>query len=59
MILRGLFHINDCGRDYPLIDRIMGRTDDMIKVKGVNIYPGQIENVLCSVNGFKRISNNN
>jgi phenylacetate-CoA ligase len=24
----------------------------MIKVKGVNIYPGQIENVLCSVNGL-------
>jgi phenylacetate-CoA ligase len=35
-----------CGRDYPLIDRIMGRTDDMVKVKGVNIYPGQINNVL-------------
>ena len=45
-------HKCSCGRDYPLIDRIMGRTDDMIKVKGVNIYPGQIENVLCSVNGL-------
>ena len=45
-------HKCSCGRDYPLIDRIMGRTDDMIKVKGVNIYPGQIENVLSSVNGL-------
>ena len=44
-------HKCSCGRDYPLIDRIMGRTDDMIS-KRVNIYPGQIENVLCSVNGL-------
>jgi phenylacetate-CoA ligase len=33
-----------CGRSYPMIDRIMARTDDMIKVKGVNIYPGQVDN---------------
>lgn len=35
-----------CGSPYPRIDRILGRTDDMIKVKGVNIYPGQIDHVL-------------
>jgi phenylacetate-CoA ligase len=35
-----------CGRTYPMIDRIIGRTDDMVKVKGVNIYPGQIDGVL-------------
>lgn len=40
-----------CGREYPRIDRILGRTDDMIKVKGVNIYPGQIENLLTHVGG--------
>jgi phenylacetate-CoA ligase len=40
-----------CGRSYPMIDRIIGRTDDMIKVKGVNIYPGQIENVLSNIEG--------
>lgn len=40
-----------CGRDYPQIDRIMGRTDDMVKVKGVNIYPGQINNVLKMCEG--------
>jgi phenylacetate-CoA ligase len=40
-----------CGRKYPLIDRIMGRTDDMVKVKGVNIYPGQIDGVLKSCEG--------
>lgn len=35
-----------CGSPYPLIDRVLGRTDDMIKIKGVNIYPGQIDHVL-------------
>jgi len=40
-----------CGREYPMIDRISGRTDDMIKVKGVNIYPSQIEEVLNYVDG--------
>ena len=40
-----------CGRSYPMIDRVMGRTDDMIKVKGVNIYPGQIDNVLRQCKG--------
>ncbi len=35
-----------CGRDYPRIDTILGRTDDMVKVKGVNIFPGQIEDIL-------------
>jgi phenylacetate-CoA ligase len=40
-----------CGSIYPRIDRILGRSDDMIKVKGVNIYPGQIEDLLKTVRG--------
>lgn len=35
-----------CGSPYPMIDRVLGRTDDMIKVKAVNVYPGQIDHVL-------------
>ena len=35
-----------CGSRYPRIDRIMGRTDDMMKIKGVNVFPSQIEEVL-------------
>ncbi|MGD9154574.1 MAG: phenylacetate--CoA ligase [Bacillota bacterium] len=35
-----------CGSPYPRIDRILGRSDDMIKIKGVNVYPGQIEDIL-------------
>ena len=40
-----------CGRDYPRIDTIIGRTDDMIKVKGVNIFPAQIEEILHEIDG--------
>ncbi|SDA18253.1 phenylacetate-CoA ligase [Ruminococcus sp. YE71] len=35
-----------CGRKYPRIDTIKGRTDDMMKIKGVNVFPSQIEEVL-------------
>ena len=38
-----------CGLSYPRIDTLIGRTDDMVKVKGVNIYPGQIEDVMKTV----------
>ncbi|URA11384.1 phenylacetate--CoA ligase [Thermospira aquatica] len=38
-----------CGRTYPRIDRIMGRTDDMLIIRGVNVFPSQIEEVLVQV----------
>lgn len=41
-----------CGRSLPRIDIILGRTDDMIKVKGVNMFPAQIEEVLKTVDGI-------
>ncbi len=37
-----------CGRRHRRMDRILGRADDMFIVKGVNIYPMQIEKVLMS-----------
>ena len=40
-----------CGRHWPRIDVILGRTDDMVKVKGVNIFPGQIDDLLKLVDG--------
>lgn len=40
-----------CGSPYPRIQRIFGRSDDMIKIKGVNIYPGQIDDVLRQTPG--------
>ncbi len=38
-----------CGRVHKRIDRIQGRTDDMFIVKGVNIFPMQVEQVLMNV----------
>ncbi len=35
-----------CGSRFPRLDIIAGRTDDMIKIKGVNVFPSQIEEVL-------------
>lgn len=44
-------HPCPCGRSYPRIDVILGRTDDMIKVKGCNIFPAQIEEILKDIPG--------
>ncbi len=35
-----------CGSKFPRLDMIMGRTDDMMKIKGVNVFPSQIEEIL-------------
>ncbi len=35
-----------CGCPFPRIDRILGRSDDRIKFKAVNIYPGQVEDII-------------
>jgi phenylacetate-CoA ligase len=40
-----------CGCPFPRIDRILGRSDDRIKFKAVNIYPGQIEDLIHRVHG--------
>ncbi len=35
-----------CGSRFPRIGTVMGRTDDMMKIKGVNVFPAQIEEIL-------------
>lgn len=40
-----------CGRSYPRIDIIKGRSDDMFKVHGVNMFPSQVEELLRNVDG--------
>lgn len=40
-----------CGSRFPRIDILIGRTDDMVKVKGVNIFPGQIDELLNDIDG--------
>ena len=42
-----------CGRTHIRIDRITGRTDDMLIVKGVNFYPRQVEQALMEIPGVK------
>lgn len=41
----------DCGRTHRRIERITGRTDDMLILKGVNIFPVQIEKKLMEIAG--------
>jgi phenylacetate-CoA ligase len=41
-----------CGRTHRRISRIKGRSDDMLIIKGVNIYPMQIEKVLMDIPGI-------
>ena len=40
-----------CGRTFKKISRIIGRTDDMLIIKGVNVFPTQIESVLFEIEG--------
>ncbi|MGN1197553.1 MAG: phenylacetate--CoA ligase family protein [Acetatifactor sp.] len=40
-----------CGRDYPRLDIIKGRSDDMFKVHGVNMFPSQVEEILQNIDG--------
>lgn len=41
-----------CGRTHRRIDRIKGRTDDMFIIKGVNVFPMQVEKVLVQYPGL-------
>jgi phenylacetate-CoA ligase len=41
----------NCGRTYPRLDVIKGRSDDMFKVHGVNMFPSQVEELLGLVDG--------
>lgn len=38
-----------CGRTQARMSRIKGRTDDMLKIRGVNVFPSQIESVLLNI----------
>ena len=38
-----------CGRTFRRIERVTGRSDDMLIIRGVNVYPSQIEQVLVGV----------
>jgi len=40
-----------CGRTMARMKKTMGRSDDMLIIKGVNVFPSQIEDVLISIEG--------
>ena len=42
-----------CGRTYARMARVSGRSDDMLIIRGVNVFPSQIENVLLSIEGLE------
>jgi phenylacetate-CoA ligase len=42
-----------CGRTHPRMERITGRTDDMLIIRGVNVFPSQVEEVLLRVAGVE------
>lgn len=42
-----------CGRTHVRMERVMGRSDDMLVVKGVNVFPSQIESVLLDIEGVE------
>ncbi len=42
-----------CGRTHARIERLSGRSDDMLIIRGVNVFPSQIESVLFAVEGVE------
>ncbi|EPR44094.1 AMP-dependent synthetase and ligase [Desulfovibrio sp. X2] len=41
-----------CGRTFARMSRIMGRSDDMLIIRGVNVFPSQIESILLETQGL-------
>ncbi len=52
-ISRIIYEPCKCGRTFARMDKIKGRSDDMLKIRGVNVFPSQIESVLV---GMDKIS---
>jgi phenylacetate-CoA ligase len=42
-----------CGRTFARMSRVKGRTDDMLVIRGVNVFPSEIERVLLAVDGLE------
>jgi phenylacetate-CoA ligase len=42
-----------CGRTHRRLERMSGRSDDMLIIRGVNVFPSQIESVLFSIDGIE------
>ena len=42
-----------CGRTLVRMEKVTGRTDDMLIIRGVNVFPSQVEHVLMSIEGVE------
>ncbi|MBA4393470.1 MAG: phenylacetate--CoA ligase [Desulfobacca sp.] len=51
-LTRLIDHPCSCGNILPMHDRILGRSDDMIILRGVNLYPGHIDEILSKIGGI-------
>lgn len=43
------YEICECGRTSVRMERILGRSDDMLIIRGVNVFPSQVEAVICQL----------
>ena len=48
-ITRLFYETCKCGRTFCRMENLSGRSDDMLKIRGVNVFPSQIEEVILSV----------
>jgi len=51
-ITRLIYEPCKCGRTTVRMENLSGRSDDMLKIRGVNVFPSQIEEVVLSVEGL-------
>jgi phenylacetate-CoA ligase len=52
-ISRLIYEPCECGRTLVRMEKITGRTDDMLIIRGVNVFPSQVEHVLMSIEGVE------
>jgi phenylacetate-CoA ligase len=52
-ISRLIYEQCDCGRTLVRMEKVTGRTDDMLIIRGVNVFPSQVEHVLMGVEGVE------
>ena len=52
-LTRLVYDTCECGRTSVRMDRILGRSDDMLIIRGVNLFPSQIEAAICELEEFE------
>jgi phenylacetate-CoA ligase len=52
-ISRLMYETCACGRTLVRMEKVTGRTDDMLIIRGVNVFPSQVEHVLMGIDGVE------